>query len=81
MISLRYGVRLVRHGPGDPEDFDESVRFASAHSDTVCSGLGFIPRKNADLYDSVLVFCVVMVMLETPPSSTAKLASLPIHIQ
>lgn len=65
MISLRYGVRLVRHGPGDPEDFDESVRFASAHSETLSRGRGLIPYRNADLYDSIRVFATMMVTLKT----------------
>ncbi|HWP84868.1 MAG TPA: DUF3489 domain-containing protein [Terriglobia bacterium] len=40
MISLRYGVREVRQGPGSAEARVESTRYWSAHSDTVSSGSG-----------------------------------------
>lgn len=39
MISLRYGVRLVRQRPGSLEAFEESMRCRSDHSET-SSGSG-----------------------------------------
>ena len=41
--SLRYGVRLVFHGPGSAEDSEDRRRFFSAHSETVRSSGGRMP--------------------------------------
>jgi hypothetical protein len=40
MISRKYGVLSVRHGPGEDEDSVPKMRFLSAHSDTVSSRNG-----------------------------------------
>ena len=47
MISRRYGVRSVRHGPGSALDFFGSRRCASAHCDTVSSVSGRRPSALA----------------------------------
>jgi len=43
MISRKYGVRPVRHGPGSEDALPESRRCRSAHSETVSSGSGRRP--------------------------------------
>ena len=47
MISRRYGVRSVRHGPGSAEARCDNVRYLSAHSETVSSGSGLAPSAAA----------------------------------
>ncbi len=46
-MSFRYGVRLVRHGPGSAEDLLDKSLNSSAHSETVSIGSGLHPRRNA----------------------------------
>ena len=47
MISRRYGVRSVRHGPGSAEARCESVRYLSAHCEIVSNGSGRAPAAAA----------------------------------
>src|SRR5213078_559167 len=47
MISFRYGVRDVRHGPGSGDDLVVRMRYASAHSLTLRLGSGFAPAAAA----------------------------------
>src|SRR5438128_324 len=48
MISRRYGVRDVRHGPGSALDFCGRIRWASAQALTSTSGSGRMPDAHAE---------------------------------
>ena len=47
MIAFRSGVRLVRQRPGSAEALLESIRWRSDHSETVSSGSGIKPSRQA----------------------------------
>ena len=47
MIARRYGVRPVRQRPGSAEARLASTRWRSAHSETVSSGSGVRPSRQA----------------------------------
>ncbi len=47
MIARRYGVRLVRQRPGSAEALLDSMRWRSDHSETVSSGSGVNPSRQA----------------------------------
>jgi hypothetical protein len=47
MISFRYGVLAVRQRPGSEDARCESTRWRLAHSETVSSGSGFSPSRQA----------------------------------
>lgn len=47
MTSRKYGTRDVRHGPGSLAADEESWRFSSAHSETVCDDGGRIAERHA----------------------------------